>query len=572
MFRLILLIFLLGVSTAYAVTPSWVKQLPKEEFPADFYFCDIGISSKNYEEAKKRALSSLARQIELKVKAKSIQKIESDVWKNREIFDEYYSNQSMIYSAIDLKNAEIVKQQTDGKNFYVLAVIDKQKFVTSLRNDLKTINTKINFSIKSFSENFEKNRVNDAIQNLIDVNYLIWDAEETIKVLGHIVELNNNDTIAFDENQIENLLKDHLLELKIKKISGDNQKEFVGKKLEPFVIKLTDKKGNPIKKMAIDVDLGQEKNVKIYTNEDGLANYSVRVVDTKEKEKIVSFKVVFPFVQTVIREIEEDLAVDFKYKSKAVKKVGYKLEIISEFSKEDEKKIKENFDKELNLIGAEIVKKSDKKIKINIKTQKLADIVSMTRLVQQKVEKEIIVFENNKEKGKLTSSSVGMGNSDNDAIKSALLSSRIDLEELAEILGQQKNIPKISTIIVDKFAEKSSYSSEVGAEFALILKDAIENQQIYEVIEEQKVAEVKDDLKLSDLDVLEEEKFISIAKMLSSTYCVRGSIETKNDKIVIKTKLIKVNSQKLKKEFVIEIDSFKDLRYAGMITAEKLAK
>jgi len=567
--KLILLILLLLTGMANAV-PDWFSNIPNDEFPQDMYFRDIGVSDKDFDSAKKKAVSSIAKQIESYVKAKSISKRTSVKWNSREDIKEEYSDNSMIFSAIDLKNAEISKQEKENGKYFVLVTIDKAQLAQTLRNEIKTINNSISSSIKSAKENFSKKRINDAVEDLLSVNSLIWDGEEKVNLLGHIVKLSDEDKIVVDTKDVANLLKNYLSEIKIEKISGDKQEALIGKSLDPFKIRVSDKYDNPLKNISILVDKGLDETALVYTNSDGEASYSVRAIDTDGKDKYITLKIVFPFPQKIMRKIEDNLETDFSYRSIAGEKVKYKVDFIPTLSRKNMQSLSKKFEDQLSKVGVEYAKKSSKKIKVEIKKEKLVDIVSMTRLVQYKLVATITVLKGKKEKGKIEVSSVGIGSDDDKAIESAILGLKIDLDKMATILGTIKINDNLSSVAIVNFKEFSIFYPNIGNSFAEMLITAFYESGEYDVVESEKLKNIIDELQLSSTGLINSDKLKEVGNMASADYIITGKISGVGDGIEIDARMINVETRKIEHVASIKINSIRNLRYAANKIVEKL--
>ena len=120
--------------------PSWYKTQTHPKYPKEFYILGIGaaVGDEARETAKQNAIADVASQIRVQVQSEitSLEK-ERIINKESDYYSEFQQKSKTIVDEV-LTGCEVVEMDFDRKTktWYVLAVLDKQRYLASLEEEI----------------------------------------------------------------------------------------------------------------------------------------------------------------------------------------------------------------------------------------------------------------------------------------------------------------------------------------------------------------------------------------------------------------------------------------------------
>jgi hypothetical protein len=238
-----LLILVLLFSFNLLAQPSWYKTQTHPKYPKEFYILGIGASvgEDARETAKQNAVADVASQIRVQVQSE-ITSLEKERIINKE--SDYYSEfQQKSKTIIDevLTGCEIVEIEFDkkSKTWYALAVLDKQRYLSSLEDELDNAWAQIKKLYDDAQSFIGAGKILQAVQNLKDAQKKIYEIYSKQVFYNAISRIPYKPDVELTTAGIESEIRDLISKIKIEKVSGDNQVAKVGEELpEPLVIKV----------------------------------------------------------------------------------------------------------------------------------------------------------------------------------------------------------------------------------------------------------------------------------------------------------------------------------------------
>ncbi|MCS7229731.1 MAG: LPP20 family lipoprotein [Candidatus Kryptonium sp.] len=230
--------------SAYAFSqPNWYKTQTHPKYPKEFYILGIGaaVGEDLRETAKQNAIADVASQIRVQVQSE-ITSLEKERIINKE--SDYYSEfQQKSKTVIDeiLTGCEVVEMNYDRKTktWYALAVLDKQKYLASLEDEIDNAWIQIRKLYNDANSFKNAGKVLQAIQNLKDAQQKIYDIYSKQVLYNALSRIPYKPDIELTAGGIESEIRDLISKIKIEKVSGDNQVGKVGEELsEPLVVRV----------------------------------------------------------------------------------------------------------------------------------------------------------------------------------------------------------------------------------------------------------------------------------------------------------------------------------------------
>ncbi len=566
---LLAIFFVLIYSNIYS-QPEWYINPPLNRYPSELYFVGLGASKVSYDKAIEQAVSDIAKQIESNVRAVSKYKKFSERWGDKELISDYYRSSSLIFSAIEIKGYEVVKRECVNNEYYAMVVLEKSKFVKILRDELKVINNKISSLLSSSQSFFNKGEINIAMEKIFEIMDLIYKGEDKIELLAKLGNLTEDDKLNINEGELESIILEMISSIKIEKVSGDNQQAYVGDKLQPFVVRVSDKNGHPIKGVMVGFDLGYGEDLKIkYTDKNGEASYSMIAQRTSEDGYIIIAKLVLPFPPKILRRIEDKIEVDFKYIGKPRDLGSFSLVIDAPFYLKEQ--IYNKISNKLKDLGINIKDKCRRKIKVKFYGKVKSEITSMTRLVLVEGSLNISLYNGTKKIKSIELKFKGFGNGEKDAFSKAISSIKLKDNVLISLFSNSKKIEKIPVVAIVGFEKNNVYYINIENILYDYLVDALLNTGNVDIIDRESINEILKDMALAQAGVYDESTIKELGKFVQADYFIKGNISFISDYYVITAKLINVETLKVEKTAKIRISSLDRLRYAMEKIAEQIS-
>jgi hypothetical protein len=239
--RWVLLTLLFSV---YAFSqPSWYKTQTHPKYPKEFYILGIGaaVGDEARETAKQNAIADVASQIRVQVQSEitSLEK-ERIINKESDYYSEFQQKSKTIVDEV-LTGCEVVEMDFDRKTktWYALAVLDKQRYLASLEEEIDNAWAQIK-KLYNDAQNFlNSGKVLQAIQNLKDAQQKIYDIYSKQVFYSALSKIPYKPEVELTASGIESEIRSLISKIKIEKFSGDNQFGKIGEELpEPLVVRV----------------------------------------------------------------------------------------------------------------------------------------------------------------------------------------------------------------------------------------------------------------------------------------------------------------------------------------------
>jgi len=300
---LFILLFLFG-SVFGDEKPVWIESGKDPRFPEIAYITGVGLAqstgnkAKDRESADANAFSQITQQIKVEVKSEKIhiatEKIEDGKVSGKLDVEETTAI-TEVYSIVSLQGLSIADRYYDkeAKVYYSLAVLNRSTAARALEREINQLTNVCNNSISQIenlgNKYFQILKVyGKALESII----LIKDRKEILNVVRMIGGI---EKPIMSETEITGKIQDILLNLKMEKVSGDNQDVHLNEPVkEPLIVQLIltyreekiPAEGIPLK-FSFTRGAG-ELNEKVFTDSEGKAQSSVyKINPTSEDQNII---------------------------------------------------------------------------------------------------------------------------------------------------------------------------------------------------------------------------------------------------------------------------------------------
>ncbi len=285
--KLTLILMLCGIAMLFAA-PVWYDNPQAAGYPHNAYFIGGGMGS-THEEARMDAFSNIAGQMETTVKDQISVLTSSLQINDEEFFSEVMSRASEVTVQGNLKGAEIVKREQEGNSHYILVVLEKDKLLTAMREELDPLWDSITSLYDSAQSAVEDGNLVAAIEDYVSCEQMItvFYSKKSLydNLSGTPYELDKTITFAKVDSEIRNLVTS----MKIEVVEGDNQVGKSGSMLQnPIVFEVTTKmKGDRVPLSNIPVAIYQDKEVieRGFTDEEGRYEAYLKALGNDERGK-----------------------------------------------------------------------------------------------------------------------------------------------------------------------------------------------------------------------------------------------------------------------------------------------
>lgn len=303
--------------------PNWYKTQTHPKYPKEFYILGIGaaVGQDARETARQNAIADVASQIRVQVQSE-ITSLEKERIINRE--SDYYSEfQQKSKTIVDevLTGCEVVEMDFDRKNkiWYALAVLDKQRYLSSLEDEIDNSWLQIKKLYEDAKAFLNAGKVLQAVQNLKDAQQKIYDIYSRQVLYNALSRIPYKPEIELTAGGIESEIRDIISRIKIEKVSGDNQVGKVGEELlEPFVVRVF-YQGNtqvPIPNANVIFAYKNGESIeRLITDERGIA--SVRAIAVGKRVNKVTATFSIPGLPSEYARLLSQIRVEFSYTTSA---------------------------------------------------------------------------------------------------------------------------------------------------------------------------------------------------------------------------------------------------------------
>jgi hypothetical protein len=315
-----LVIFSLLNIISAAQIPKWAQTNSHPKYPSSTYLLGVGIANEKAT-ATELARADVAKQIQVKIESE-LETMEQEITTDdktklkSEIVSRTKSVVNETIIGIEIAATEFVKGQ-----FYVLAVLNKQRYYSSLEQQLGNIVTETDTYLTGARALVQQGNIFNALDNYLSAQNTMPDFLTKnalyLALTGSTYPAAKSYSVAGVLTEARNLLA----AINIKIISGDNQDAPVGKFLsEPLIAKIlyTSPDGNEIGVKWYPVIIkysGGEVINKTASDQDGIIKANILAVPTEsdnQRGKVV-FSLGLSNIPEIFRNEIEKIQATFSY-------------------------------------------------------------------------------------------------------------------------------------------------------------------------------------------------------------------------------------------------------------------
>jgi len=432
--KILLMFFLMSMFLVGNSIPKWYLNNGTQEYNTAYYFVGLG-EGESYDEASKSAQMDIASQIKTKIDS-SLESKTTQVTGNENSYNKNVQLNIKSSSNEILTGVEFVKKEKSENSFYVLAVLEKSKYLLGIETELNKMKDEIE-EIDNLKNNplillkeyvkagekmekfYQKKILHDAISN----------KEYMISPTFRNIDFNT---------KIKNTISNIYLEV----VSGENQTGKEGETLKNPVVFEAKYKEEVIPKFPIMVKEGNGKILgKFATDENGqIEVYATVFTDESKKGRIIA-GVDLLKMPSEIRDDFKNVKVYANYSREKENKISFSINIIDEKNK----KIKEINRKVTRLVtkgGNVISEKSnlnlDGKIIIN-EIKEVESFGGMMYIANISLDLNVIDNRNDLILSSMNSKGKGMGRNESQAIMSAYKKIKISQKSFSMMIAEAKD-------------------------------------------------------------------------------------------------------------------------------------
>lgn len=282
----ILLAFVLFSTYAFPLPkiPEWAETYKHKKYPQDTYILGVGIST-DRNKAIELSRADVAKQIQVKIESE-LEIIESELQKGKELHlasEVKSKTKSTVEETI--AGIEIIEIVEEKGQYYVLSVLNKQNYLSNLKNEINQIYTQIDQLIESARGLTSEGKIFTAIDNYTDARNLL---PEFYTKNALYTALTGRKFPVFENYTVSGItteMRDIFSHISIKEISGNKQTGKLGFPLpEPIKVKVfyLSREGEiGIDKFPLILKYSSGETIsKKETNSDGLAEFNVIAIPT----------------------------------------------------------------------------------------------------------------------------------------------------------------------------------------------------------------------------------------------------------------------------------------------------
>ncbi|CUS85686.1 LPP20 family lipoprotein [Candidatus Kryptobacter tengchongensis] len=427
--------------------PNWYKTQTHPKYPKEFYILGIGaaVGEDARETAKQNAIADVASQIKVQVQSEitSLEK-ERIINKESDYYSEFQQKSKTIVDEI-LTGCEIVEMDFDkkAKTWYALAVLDKQRYLASLEDEIENAWMQIKKLYEDAQSFIGAGKVLQAIQNLKDAQQKIYDIYSKQVFYNALSKIPYKPDVDLTASGIESEIRDLISRIKIEKVSGDNQVGRIGEELpEELVVKVF-YQGNVLVPIVNANVVFTYKTGEVIerttTNEQGIASIKAIAMGKRANQIIASFSI--PGLPSEYARIISQIKAEFTYTTSA--EMTPSVTVSLKGAKEDKlifdvmKKLTQAIEKN----GYKVEDEARFVVGGDIGSRVVSSVQGVGGMLYT-VEAELNLFLKDLESGQIIGSmsvkSRAVGKSERDAYEKALKGMKFSNKELVEMLSNAK--------------------------------------------------------------------------------------------------------------------------------------
>ncbi|MBL7135205.1 MAG: LPP20 family lipoprotein [Candidatus Marinimicrobia bacterium] len=279
--------FLLNFTSVFAQVPEWAKTNQHKKYPSSNFFLGVGIAD-NKTEAIELARADVAKQIRVKIESE-LETIESEFREGDKgyITSEVKSQTKSVVSET-IAGIEIAKVKKVKGKYYILAVLNKSKYLSGIEVEMGEILTETEQLVGSARKLSSEGKIFASVENYIDAQNCIPEFYTKGALYTALSGKKYPVIEQFTGPGILAEMRDLFSHIELTAVSGENQKGKSGTVLSmPLVVKVF-YESETREKIGVDrfpvlakYDNG-ELIAKKETNSDGFAEFRVVAVPTDD--------------------------------------------------------------------------------------------------------------------------------------------------------------------------------------------------------------------------------------------------------------------------------------------------
>ena len=210
--KILILIFIMCLSSLIAKTPSWVNNRPLD----NNYYIGIGYSSKvkgsndHIEKAKNEALKNLASEITVNISGEIV----SDMVEKSGLLEEELRSKITSTTQAELEGFEVVDEWQDKKQYYIYYRLSKEKY--ALQKQQKIANaTDLSLDLFSKAKNSESNNEYDKA-----LTFYLQALKPLDKFIGEPLIADYNGKSIYLSNEINSSLQNLLSNINLQAVNS----------------------------------------------------------------------------------------------------------------------------------------------------------------------------------------------------------------------------------------------------------------------------------------------------------------------------------------------------------------
>jgi len=234
--KIILVLAGLAITSASAQVPDWYKTNQHKKYPASRYFLGVAVADTKAE-AIELARADVAKQIQVRIESE-LETIESEFREgDKNYLKAETTNRTKSIVAETVSGIEIAEvKEVKGKT-YVLAVLNKEKYLSTLEIQMDEILMKSEQLIASARQMVADGRILNALNNFIDAQNTIPDFYTKSSLYTALSGRKYPNFNQFTGPGIVAEVREILAHIELKILSGNNQIAVAGQNL-PTPIKV----------------------------------------------------------------------------------------------------------------------------------------------------------------------------------------------------------------------------------------------------------------------------------------------------------------------------------------------
>ena len=427
--------------------PKWYNNSTDLNYPPAFYYIGLG-SGASYEEAFVLAQTEIASQLKVSIIStleSSMREVSSD---NLSLFYQDVSSRTTSEVNQNVSGIEIVKKESFEKHYYVYAVLDKEKYLSGLRTELKIISDKITGLFNAANDFLNEGKIFAALDNYTDANNEIVEFESKLIFYNSLSTSPFTDSNSLTPSDIISKIRNLLESIRINVISGDNQSGKIGAMLpEPVVFNviyenLKSKEAIPISDIPVVVQY-EDKTVIEKTRSDDAGKfeiYATVITESKKSGKIIAKLNLHRFPSMYKKYLEK---VNAKVMFTPIEHipVAFDIHIVDEDNNKVERvetQIAKNVEKFGYFISPKAELSLDGKIEISdIKTTEGKN--GIRYLVNSELSLFMVVKSTGEKVASYETSGKGLGKNEKDALKKSYQKLKLKKKKLADMLSEAED-------------------------------------------------------------------------------------------------------------------------------------